>query len=52
MVNFSTLVDRYEKDGRRFGIYCLQFSPDSRLLATGTIDGKIMVRPLKMIFFY
>ena len=50
MIDFSTLVDRYEKDGRRAHIFCLEFSPDGRLLAMGTSDGKIRVRSPKMIF--
>ena len=50
MIDFSTLVDRYEKDGRRAHVYCLEFSPDGRLLAMGTYDGKIRVRSPKMIF--
>ena len=52
MIDFSTLVDRYEKDEGRHGILCLEFSPDGRLLAMGTYDGKIRVRSSKMIFFY
>ena len=51
MIDFSTLVDRYEKDGRRAHIFCLEFSPGGRLLAIGTSNGKIRVRSLKVIFF-
>ena len=51
MIDFSTLVDRYEKDEGRHSILCLDFSPDSRLLAIGTSNGKIRVRSLKKKFF-
>ena len=51
MIDFSTLVDRYEKDEDSHGIFCLEFSPDGRLLVIGTSNGKIRVRSLKMIFF-
>ena len=51
MIDFSTIVDRYEKDEDSHGIFCLEFSPDGGLLAMGTYDGKIRVRSLKMVFF-
>ena len=50
MIDFSTLVDRYEKDEDRHSIQCLDFSPDGRLLAMGTYDGKIRVRSLNVFF--
>ena len=50
MIDFSTLVDRYEKDDRRHKVFCLEFSPDGLLLAMGTSNGKIRVRSLKMFF--
>ena len=50
MIDFSTLVDHYEKDEGRHNIHCLEFSPDGRLLAIGTSNGKIRVRSLKMFF--
>ena len=43
MIVSSTFVDRYEKDDLRGAVYCLRFSPDGRLLATGTNNGKIKV---------
>ena len=52
MIDFSNLVDRYEKDNGRLIFICsLQFSPDGRLLAIGRSDSKISVRSLEMIFF-
>ena len=51
LVDFSTFVDRYEMESLRNDVFCLQFSPDGQLLATGTNDGKINVRSLKMNFF-
>ena len=50
MIYFSTRVDRYEKDEGRHRIHCIEFSPDGRLLAIGTSNGKIRVRSLKMFF--
>ena len=41
MIDSSTFVDRYEKEGLG-AVYSLRFSPDSQLLATGTY-GKIKV---------
>ena len=52
MIDFSTLVDRYEKDDRLHIILSLEFSPDGRLLAMGTHGGKIRVRSLNVFFFY
>ena len=50
MIDSSTFVDRYEKDDLRHTIYCLRFSPDGQLLATGAYDDKIKVCSLKMSF--
>ena len=53
LIDFSALVDRYEKADYRVGVFCLQFSPDGQILATGTYDGKIKVYyicSLKTIF--
>ena len=50
MIDFSTLVDRYEKDDGHHNILCLDFSPDGRLLAMGTDYGKIRVRSLNVFF--
>ena len=38
-------------DGRRAHVFCLEFSPDGRLLAIGTSNGKIRVRSQKNLFF-
>ena len=42
MIDSSTFLDLYEKDDLRGAVYCIRFSPDSQLLATGTY-GKIKV---------
>ena len=49
MFDSSVFVDRYLKEDDSSGrIFCLQFSPDGQLLATGTCGGQIKVGSLKM----
>ena len=51
MVDFSTFLDRYENRVYRSTVFCLRFSPNAQLPATGTYNGKINVCSLKTSYF-